>query len=91
MKSKSLEEVENQRKRLIFRSGHRGTKEMDLLLGGFAAQNVPGFTPAQLDEYQGFLENNDPDLYNWISGQEEPPANIAALSFFDALKAFRHV
>lgn len=78
----SLEDIENMRKRLIFRSEHRGTKEMDLLLGSFAKKHVPDFSESELREYQDLLEHNDPDLYNWITGQEEPPANIAGYSMF---------
>jgi antitoxin CptB len=63
------------RKRLIFRSWHRGTREIDLLLGKFAAAHVPAFDEAQLALYDRFLANSDPDIYNWISGAEPvPPA-----------------
>lgn len=87
----SLEELENMRKRLIFRSEHRGTKEMDLLMGSFAKAFVPGFTESQLREYEGLLTHNDPDLYNWITGQEDPPPSIVALEIFPKLAAHRFV
>lgn len=70
------EAIENKRKRLIFRSEHRGTKEMDLILGSFARAHVPGFTAAELALYEDILTQNDPDLYNWLSGQEAVPANL---------------
>ena len=70
------EDLINKRKRLIFRSWHRGTKEMDLLLGTFADHHVHGFNEDQLDQYEALLTINDPDLYNWVTGNEEPPANI---------------
>ncbi len=66
----------NRKKRLIFRSWHRGTKEMDLILGSFADAHVMGFGPQELDQYERILTYNDPDLYGWISGSEQPPANI---------------
>jgi antitoxin CptB len=72
----SIEDIQILRKRLVYRSWHRGTREMDLLLGSFADKHVPDFTPADLQVYQALLEQNDPDLYNWITGQAEPPANI---------------
>lgn len=63
------------RKRLIFRSWHRGTREIDLLLGKFADAHVPRFDTAQLEIYDHFLNNSDPDIFNWITGQEPvPPA-----------------
>ena len=63
------------RKRLRFRSWHRGTREIDLLLGRFADAHIGDFTEIQLKAYDRLLENSDPDIYNWISGAEPvPPA-----------------
>ena len=63
------------RKRLIFRSWHRGTREIDLLLGKFADEHIPRMDESQLNQYDRFLSNSDPDIYNWITGQEPvPPA-----------------
>lgn len=80
----NTEEITNKRKRLIYRSWHRGTKEMDLLLGSFADQHVPGFDEDQLTQYEALLSINDPDLYNWITGKENPPANVVS----DVFKMF---
>lgn len=77
----SLEELENTRKRLIFRSEHRGTKEMDLLLGSFARKHVPEFDVDELAQYEELLQENDPNLYNWITGQEDAPANVQSRVF----------
>ncbi len=68
--------LENTRKKLIFRSWHRGTREIDLLLGRFADAHLPGFDAGELQQYEELLINSDPDLYNWITGKESPPANI---------------
>lgn len=66
------------RKRLIFRSWHRGTREIDLLLGRFADTHLPGYSERQLALYERFLANSDPDIYNWITGQEPlPPAEAS--------------
>lgn len=85
----SLEQLENKRKRLIFRAGHRGTKEMDLLLGSFAEAYVRGFDNQTLAEFDEFLNENDPDLYNWITGQEKAPEAIKRMGFFTALSNHR--
>lgn len=71
-----VEQLENKRKRLIFRSMHRGTKEMDLILGSFAQTYVPGFEEKELVQYESILVQSDPDLYNWLTGKEDPPANV---------------
>lgn len=70
------ETTENKRKRLLFRSWHRGTRELDLLMGSFAERNLPAMNDAELDLYDIILTHPDPDLYNWITGQETAPANF---------------
>lgn len=70
------ETIEVRRKRLSYRSWHRGTREMDLILGRFSDENIEGFNTQELDQYEDLLEHNDPDLYNWISGREQVPANF---------------
>lgn len=67
------EATEIRRKRLYFQSAHRGTKESDLLLGAFADAYLPSFTPAQLDAYEALLNENDGDIYDWMTGRWEPP------------------
>lgn len=71
-----METIENLRNKLRFRAWHRGTREMDLLMGSFADRHIADFDEAQLREFEEILTHNDPDLYNWISGREAPPANL---------------
>jgi antitoxin CptB len=66
--------VETRRKRLLFQSRHRGTKESDLLLGAFADEHLAGFSPAQLDRYDALLNEHDQDLFDWMAGRSAPPA-----------------
>lgn len=83
------ENVDNKRKRLLFRSYHRGTKEMDLVLGSFASANIEGFSVSELADYDTLLQNNDPDLYNWITHKEKAPSDVAGLSVFQKLMAHK--
>ena len=71
----TVKDIETERKRLIFRSWHRGTREMNLLLGSFADAHVPGFSEAELAQYEEILSYSDPDLYDWITGRVAVPAN----------------
>lgn len=48
---------------------------MDLLMGSFADRHIPAFSEEELAQYDELLNCSDPDLYNWISGREQPPAN----------------
>ena len=82
------ETTENKRKRLIFRSEHRGTKEMDLIMGSFARKNVPDMSEEELAQYDEILKENDPNLYNWLTGKEDAPANVVT-EVFEKLKAHK--
>ena len=64
------------RKRLRFRSWHRGTREMDLILGGFADRHLAALDHGQLESYALLLEESDPDIYEWLTGQGHCPASI---------------
>jgi antitoxin CptB len=65
---------QTRRRRLLFRSHHRGTNEMDRLMGSFADAHVPDFTTQQLDQYEAILNLNDPDVLNWVTGVEPAPS-----------------
>lgn len=72
--------IEIIRKKLIFRSWHRGTREMDILLGRFADAHLGDMDGAHLALYDRFLNNSDPDIYNWVSRAEPvPPAEDNAV------------
>lgn len=62
------------RKRLLFRSWHRGTRESDLILGRFAEAHLAQFDEAQLDRYEALLDCPDADLFDWIAGRAAPPS-----------------
>jgi antitoxin CptB len=82
----AADDLVRRRKRLKYRSWHRGTKEMDLLLGPFADACLDGFGAAELREYEALLELPEPDLYEWIMGRSAPPA-AARSSVLDRLVA----
>ena len=55
-------EITNLKKRLIYRSQYRGTKEMDKLIGSFVQSNIDKFNETQLNELEKFLNVDEPDL-----------------------------
>ncbi|MEC8202779.1 MAG: succinate dehydrogenase assembly factor 2 [Pseudomonadota bacterium] len=71
-----IETIKIKRKRLLFRSGHRGTKEMDILLGGFYEANMLRFSEDQLNEFEDLLEIPDDDLYGWAMGRMDIPVEF---------------
>ncbi|MEM7236464.1 MAG: succinate dehydrogenase assembly factor 2 [Pseudomonadota bacterium] len=60
-------------KRLRIRAWRRGTKEMDLLLGNFIDARGQSLGPHSLDALEALMEENDNDLYRWVSGQVPTP------------------
>jgi antitoxin CptB len=66
-------------KRLKMRSMRRGIKEMDIILSGFADLQLIEMSGAQLDLYEEFLDENDQDLYQWVSGQAAGASQYEAL------------
>ena len=64
----------HRRKRLLYQSRHRGTKEADLILGGFALAHMADFSAEQFTKLEALLEESDPDLMSWIGGQSTPPS-----------------
>lgn len=66
-------------RRLGMRSWRRGMREMDLLLGKFADSELAGLGDGELDLYEGFLAENDQDLYLWICRRDGHPGRYDAL------------
>ena len=61
------------KRRLRFRCWHRGTKELDLLMGPFVDRFLDELTVAQLGQLEDLLTTPDLDLYNWITRREPAP------------------
>lgn len=68
--------LDTRRKRLRFRAWHRGTKELDLLLGPFADARIAGLDEAELDQFEALMHLPDPDVYRWIVRLDPVPAEF---------------
>jgi antitoxin CptB len=64
---------DTRRRRLLFRSWHRGTQESDLILGRFADAHLADLDSAQLERFQALLDCSDADLFGWIIEGLAPP------------------
>tara|TARA_B100001063_G_C16313128_1_gene333874 strand:- start:43 stop:306 length:264 start_codon:yes stop_codon:yes gene_type:complete len=62
-------DIENLRKRLIYRSQYRGTKEMDKLVGSFVKSHIKIFNLSQLNELEKLLNIDDDTLYKLYNNQ----------------------
>ena len=86
--TRSSSGLDDRRKRLLFRCWHRGTREMDLILGRFADAEIADLTGDELDQLERLIEVPDPDLYAALTGNA-PLAPEYAGGLFDRVKSFR--
>lgn len=80
---------ETRRKKLRFRAWRRGFREMDLLMGNFADETLPGLDETALDEFERLLGIPDWEVYAWLIGQKPVPDNHKG-PVLDQLIAFRY-
>ena len=67
------------RRRLLFRAHHRGTREADLMIGGFVTRHIAAFTEEELAALEVVLEFPDVDLADWLSGRRAVPEECRSL------------
>jgi antitoxin CptB len=77
-------------KRLHFRAHHRGTKEADLLIGGFFDAHGAGWSDDEMTLFEALLEEQDVDIMAWAMGTDIPPERYAG-SILAALKTLNYV
>ena len=65
---------EVRRRRIRFRAWHRGIREMDLLMGGFADAELAQLADVELDQFEHLLDLPDPQVFAWLAGIEDVPA-----------------
>ncbi|MCV9997049.1 succinate dehydrogenase assembly factor 2 [Pararhizobium sp. YC-54] len=66
-------DLDPRRKRILFRAWHRGIREMDLVFGQFADNELAGLAEADLDELETIMAEEDNDLVKWIVGEWPVP------------------
>ena len=80
--------LDDRRKRLLFRCWHRGTREMDLILGRFADAEIAVLTDDELVQLERLIEVPDPDLYAALTGGVALAPRYTG-HLFDRIKSFR--
>jgi antitoxin CptB len=82
------EDIEVRRRRAVWRAGHRGTKELDLLVGRFADAHLSAMGDAELARFEEFLAVSEPQLQAWLLAPNPEPAGGVA-EFADIVTAIR--
>lgn len=68
------DKLDNIRRKLRFRSLRRGTKESDMVIGGFAEAHLGDLDAGQLADFEALLDENDQDVLSWVIDMKPPPA-----------------
>ena len=85
--TRSSEGLDTRRRRLLYHAWHRGTREMDLIMGRFADAEIGTLTEAELDAFERLSGLPDHELYAWITGKQ-PVAPEHDTEIFRRLRAF---
>ena len=64
-------DIENLKKRILYRSQYRGTKEMDKLLHSFILKYINEIDEIKLSNLENFLDIDDEDLYKFYNGEKK--------------------
>jgi len=80
--------MDNLIKKLLYRSNHRGTKEMDLLIGGFAKKNLESLNAEELKEFELILNYTDKKLNSWLV-DNKTDSDLEKFSISKKIKEFK--
>ncbi len=64
------------RKKLLYRSLHRGCKETDLIFGSFAQKNIESMSLEELHQFDEILSQTDSDIVSWVMKRSNPPQEL---------------
>lgn len=84
---RSSSDLDIRRRKALFRSWHRGIREMDLVLGQFADARIADLSEDDLSDYELLMEAPDRDIFSWLTGEAETPGNFDT-PVFRQIRAF---
>jgi antitoxin CptB len=82
--------LDPRRRRVLFRSWHRGMRETDLLLGQFADAHIAALSEEELDQFEALLEALDRDVFSWLTGEVATPSAYDTALFRKILAFHTH-
>jgi antitoxin CptB len=86
--TKPDDDLDVRRRRALWRAGHRGMRELDLVLGAYARAHVGGMDGDAIAHFELILAAADTDLFDWVMGTAPVPARYQS-PVIDALRQSR--
>ncbi|XP_010250490.1 PREDICTED: succinate dehydrogenase assembly factor 2, mitochondrial [Nelumbo nucifera] len=72
--------------RLLYRSRQRGFLELDLVLGSWVEEHISSMDETRIKALIDVLDLENPDLWNWLTGQDQPPEAVNQNPVFSSLR-----
>ncbi len=72
---RSSADLDPRRRKIMFRSWHRGMREMDLIMGHFVDEHISDLSDDELDDFELLIEVPDRDLFSWLVSGVDVPSN----------------
>lgn len=85
---RSSADLDPRRRRILYRCWHRGIREMDLVLGQFAEENIADLDDVQLDELEAIMTGEDNDLVKYVTGALPVPPELQT-PLFEKIASYR--
>jgi antitoxin CptB len=82
------EDIDVRRRRAVWRAGHRGTKELDLLVGRFADAHLGAMSEGELARFEAFLAVSEPQLQAWLLAPEPASGETEFAEIVTAIRKF---
>jgi antitoxin CptB len=86
--TRSSHDLDQRRRRALFRAWHRGMREVDLLLGPFADAHIAELDDRDLADFEALMETPDDELYTWIVGRSPAVEEFRITPVFQSIVAF---
>lgn len=71
--TRSSADLDTRRRKALYRSWHRGMREVDLILGAFADGEIARLSDEELDLYEALMAEPDADIFKWVMGETPVP------------------
>jgi len=66
--TRTTHSLTSRQRRALFHAWHRGTREMDLILGPFADARIDSLSDEEMDQFEALMDVSEHDLYAWLTG-----------------------